>query len=103
MREFRTYGSVRGASGNGRPYRDQLLLVSEASRGRGAVLTPSWDRDPPFGGTETHDMTQDQKIIRAKVGLLELAKQLGNVSRLQDDGLQPRQLLSVQGAVRQGW
>jgi len=28
------------------------LLVSEASRGRGAVLTPSWDRDPPSGGTE---------------------------------------------------
>jgi hypothetical protein len=26
-------------------------------------------------------MTQDQKIIRAKVGLLELAKQLGNVSK----------------------
>jgi molybdenum-dependent DNA-binding transcriptional regulator ModE len=26
-------------------------------------------------------MTQDQKIIRTKVGLLELAKQLGNVSR----------------------
>jgi hypothetical protein len=25
-------------------------------------------------------MTKDQKIIRAKVGLLELAKQLGNVS-----------------------
>jgi hypothetical protein len=24
-------------------------------------------------------MTQEQKIIRAKVGLLELAKQLGNV------------------------
>ena len=52
MREFRTYGSVRGASGNGRPYRDQSLLVSEASRGRGAVLTPSWDRAPPSGGTE---------------------------------------------------
>jgi hypothetical protein len=31
-------------------------------------------------------MTQEKKIIRAKVGLLELAKQLGNVS-LQDDGL----------------
>src|SRR5215472_17298994 len=28
-----------------------------------------------------HDMTQEQKIIRAKVGLLELAKQLGNVSQ----------------------
>ena len=25
-------------------------------------------------------MTKDQKIIRAKAGLLELAKQLGNVS-----------------------
>ena len=26
-------------------------------------------------------MTNEQKIIRTKVGLLELAKQLGNVSR----------------------
>ena len=26
-------------------------------------------------------MTKEQKIIRAKVGLLELAKQLGNVSQ----------------------
>ena len=26
-------------------------------------------------------MTQDQKIIRAKIGLLELAKQLDNVSQ----------------------
>ena len=26
-------------------------------------------------------MTKDQKIIRAKVGLFELAKQLGNVSQ----------------------
>jgi hypothetical protein len=26
-------------------------------------------------------MTKDQKVIRAKVGLLELAKQLGNVSQ----------------------
>ena len=26
-------------------------------------------------------MTQEQKVIRAKVGVLELAKQLGNVSR----------------------
>ena len=36
-------------------------------------------------------MTNEQKIIRAKVGLLELAKQLGNVSQAcQDDGLLPR-------------
>ena len=40
MREFRTYGSVRGASGNGRPYRDQTLLVSEASRGAGCGSHP---------------------------------------------------------------
>ena len=26
-------------------------------------------------------MTQEQKIIRAKIGLLELARQLGNVSQ----------------------
>src|SRR6185503_18809724 len=37
MREFRTYGSVRGAFGNGRPYRDQTvfavrLLVAVACR-----------------------------------------------------------------------
>jgi len=33
-------------------------------------------------------MTTEQKIIRAKVGLLELAKQLGNVSQAcKDDGL----------------
>jgi hypothetical protein len=31
-------------------------------------------------------MTQDQKIIRAKVGLLELAKQLGNSLPLRKQG-----------------
>jgi hypothetical protein len=47
-------------------------------------------------------MTQEQKIIRAKVGLLELAKQLGNVSQAcKMMGYSPRQLLSLQGAVRQ--
>ncbi len=30
--------------------------------------------------SEETTMTRDQKIIRAKLGLLELAKQLGNVS-----------------------
>ena len=33
-------------------------------------------------------MTQEQKIIKAKVGLLELAKQLGSVSQAcQGDGI----------------
>ena len=36
MREFRTYGSVRGAHGNGRPYRDQTLLVSATEPEGGA-------------------------------------------------------------------
>jgi hypothetical protein len=31
-------------------------------------------------------MTSEQKIIRAKVGLLELAKQLGNVSQADAAG-----------------
>jgi hypothetical protein len=44
-------------------------------------------------------MTKDQKIIRAKAGLLELAKQLGNVSHACNDGILARQLLSIQGAV----
>jgi len=30
---------------------------------------------------ETRAMAQEQKVIRAKVGVLELAKQLGNVSQ----------------------
>ena len=34
-----------------------------------------------MGGPETPKMTQEQKIIRAKVGLLELPRQLGNVSQ----------------------
>ena len=40
------------------------------------------------GVTET-TMTQEQKIIRAKVGLLELAKQLGNVSQAWRHGRDP--------------
>lgn len=35
----------------------------------------------PASALEDVDMTRDQKIIRAKVGLLELARQLGNVSQ----------------------
>jgi transposase InsO family protein len=41
----------------------------------------NWDRGPPAGGDGDHEMTKEQKIIRAKAGLLELAKQLGNVSQ----------------------
>lgn len=40
--------------------------------GCGAPATALW---------RTPDVTKDQRIIRGKVGLLELGKQLGNVSQ----------------------
>jgi hypothetical protein len=48
-------------------------------------------------------MTKEQKIIRAKVGLLELAKQLGNVSQACQMMGYSRQLLPVQGTLRDRW
>ena len=44
----------------------------------GLVVGSTWRGD--HASKETM-MTQEQKIIRTKVGVLELAKQLGNVSR----------------------
>jgi transposase InsO family protein len=38
-------------------------------------------RKPPHRGTGVSDMTTEQKIIKTKVGLIELARQLGNVSQ----------------------
>jgi hypothetical protein len=73
MREFRTYGSVRGAHGNGRPYRDQTLLVSEGRRRAGRGSHPELGPRPAPRRDGDHEMTHEQKIIRAKVGLLELA------------------------------
>ena len=42
------------------------------------------------------ELTSEQKIIRAKVGLLELAKQLGNVS--QDLVLTEAQVVALENA-----
>jgi hypothetical protein len=45
-------------------------------------------------------MTTEQKIIRTEAGVLDSAKQLGNVRQAyQVMGLPPGQLLPVQGAV----
>jgi hypothetical protein len=46
----------------------------------GAAAGRSWSglRSPAAAFQRTPTMTKDQKIIRAKVGVLELAKQLGN-------------------------
>lgn len=49
--------------------------IAEAGRGAGRGCGA-----PRLGGQE-NTMTKDQKVIRAKLGLLELAKQLGNVSQ----------------------
>ena len=48
-------------------------------------------------------MTKEQKIIRAKVGVLELAKQLGNVSQAcKMMGYSRDSFYRLQGALRQG-
>src|SRR5438477_13094719 len=47
---------------------------------RGGALSGRGGEAPRLGDFEDI-MTTEQKIIRAKVGLLELAKQLGNVSQ----------------------
>jgi transposase InsO family protein len=53
--------------------------------GRGCTPTQDWVQTRPAGDAlrrkGAHDMTQEQKVIRAKIGVLELAKQLGNVSQ----------------------
>ena len=46
--------------------------------GRGAVLTRVLGPRPALPAGRRQDMTPDQKIIRAKVGLPEVAKPLGN-------------------------
>ena len=70
MREFRTYGSVRGAPGNARPYRDQSLLVFRSGPEAGGGSHHDLERRPGLRhrGTETRKLTQEQKIIRAKLG-----------------------------------
>ena len=59
----------------------QTLLVSEAEPEGGARFSPRAGTAPRPSAERRSRMTQEQKIIRAKVGLLELAKQLGNVSQ----------------------
>src|SRR5205814_8887265 len=58
-----------------------LLLVSAAKPEGGRSSHRESGTRPPLRRNGDHDMTQEQKIIRVKVGLLELAKQLGNVSQ----------------------
>ena len=58
-----------------------VVVGFRSEAGGGSWFSPqSWDRGPRRRDGD-HDMTQEQKIIRVKAGLLELAKQLGNVSQ----------------------
>jgi hypothetical protein len=54
-----------------------MELRGERERSPGRALL----RCPAASRTGDATMTQEQKVIRAKVGVLELAKQLGNVSQ----------------------
>ncbi len=81
------FSKVNGLANPLRTAREPLLArCDNASNRQRAVTSRSacqgavWSRlrSPRHGDTV---MTKDQKIIRAKAGLLELAKQLGNVSQ----------------------
>jgi hypothetical protein len=56
------------------------LVFQGTSRRPGRGSHKSRDRGPTRRREGDHDH-KEQKIIRAKIGLLELAKQLGNVSQ----------------------
>ena len=58
MRELRLYGSVRGATGNGRPYRERVSPVQTAQRN----CTRDGGRPSGFG-----DQVVDPKPPRAAV------------------------------------
>ena len=69
MREFRTYGSMRGALGNGRPYRDQRCpvphgeLLAEAGRsGRGGEA-------PNLGALEDTMTTEQMIHVSLAIGM----------------------------------
>lgn len=69
-----------GGIGKGAAELERLGLAEQVSEAE-----PEGGAARPFGGMEI-TMTQEQKIIRAKVGLLELARQLGNVSQACEVG-----------------
>jgi hypothetical protein len=66
MRESRTYGSVRGARGNSRPYREsrrllQCMSPKLAVRPEGA--NHQWRKNPP--GELSIDPVADERLVRA--------------------------------------
>src|SRR5215831_12322541 len=83
--------------------RQSLLVFRSGCRGRGAVLTPSWDRDPPSGTQNGDDDNDPRTEDHPRQGRFARAGQAARQCEpsLQDDGLQPGQLLPLQGAVRQ--
>jgi group II intron reverse transcriptase/maturase len=84
-------GSVCGSSARtdlcgGRPVTGVPTAIiccwfSETEPAGGARFSPRAGTAPGLPAGRRSRVTQEQKIIRAKLGLLELAKQLGNVSQ----------------------
>ena len=66
MREYFTYGSVRGAAGNGGPYRDRVRL-----KGRSALVVSS----------RTWLHSEQQKLLPTRDGTRSTAYQDGCVRR----------------------
>src|SRR5262249_21596213 len=60
---------------------DRGVLSPRRIASRGGARGGRGGEAAGLGALEDTTMTTEQKIIRAKVGLLELAKQLGNVSQ----------------------
>jgi beta-carotene hydroxylase len=84
-----------------RPVRaSRVLPLADWSRRAGRGSHPSRDRALPAGGERRPTMTKDQKVIRREGGVAGIGQAARQCQpSLQDDGLQPRQLLPVQGDV----
>jgi hypothetical protein len=62
MREFRSYGSVRGAVGNNRPYREHRVALETVSSTPISCRTPTGRKGPcvtstasPNGGAQLYE------------------------------------------------
>ena len=63
MRESCTYGSVRGALSNERPYRDSLLqCISPVMAVRPEGANHQWRKNPP--GELSIDPVADERLVR---------------------------------------
>jgi len=77
MRELRTYGSVRGATGNGRPYRERASPVQTV------VRNYTRDEGGPFGFGNQVLIQSHCKLLQSKAVVVSVAVKAGQKSRRQ--------------------